>query len=216
MLCTQLQLKSADLCCSPSVTTAVRSWLAFTSFKCCHISTEAANQTCYFIQPQYTDAWPTSPSTDPILPGIWQGKSLGWLGQESNSGPPWLESFATATGLFKWVTAYFFFKYISSILWYKFTKYPWKANQGYQNPKWNDVFCAHGVTSTSYYYKQVPAHLGGWTSSLWEKFIKLNMGDWTSSLLEKFIKLNMFSADIKWYTGRNFLKLNLKSSLYWH
>ena len=40
---------------------------------CCHTETEAANQTFYLTQSQYTDAGPTSSSTDPLTPGAWQG-----------------------------------------------------------------------------------------------------------------------------------------------
>ena len=34
---------------------------------------EAADQTFHLTQWQYTDTRPTSPSTDPITPGAWQG-----------------------------------------------------------------------------------------------------------------------------------------------
>ena len=40
---------------------------------CCHNEIEVANQTFYFIQSQYTDIRLTSPTTDPIMPGAWQG-----------------------------------------------------------------------------------------------------------------------------------------------
>ena len=40
---------------------------------CCHTEIEAADQTFYLTQSQYTDTGPTSPSTDPITPGAWQG-----------------------------------------------------------------------------------------------------------------------------------------------
>ena len=40
---------------------------------CCHIEAEAADRTFYLTQSQYTDTGPTSPSTDPITPGVWQG-----------------------------------------------------------------------------------------------------------------------------------------------
>ena len=43
------------------------------NFMCCHIEIEAADQTFYFTQLQYTDTAPTSPSTDPITPDAWQG-----------------------------------------------------------------------------------------------------------------------------------------------
>ena len=40
---------------------------------CCHTEIEVAHQTFHLIQSQYTDTGPTSPSTDPITPGAWQG-----------------------------------------------------------------------------------------------------------------------------------------------
>ena len=40
------------------------------NFTCCHTEMEVAYQTFYLTQSQYTD---TSPSTDPITPGAWQG-----------------------------------------------------------------------------------------------------------------------------------------------
>ena len=40
---------------------------------CCHTEIEVADQTFYLTQSQYTDTGPTSPSTDPIMPGAWQG-----------------------------------------------------------------------------------------------------------------------------------------------
>ena len=43
------------------------------NFTCCHTETEVADQSFHLTQPQYTDTWPTSPSTDPIMPGAWQG-----------------------------------------------------------------------------------------------------------------------------------------------
>ena len=43
------------------------------SFTCCHTEVEAANQTFYLTQSQYTDTGPTSPGADPITPGTWQG-----------------------------------------------------------------------------------------------------------------------------------------------
>ena len=41
-------------------------------FTCCH----SADQTLRVTQSQYTDTGPTSPSTDPIAPGAWQGSHL--------------------------------------------------------------------------------------------------------------------------------------------
>ena len=43
------------------------------NFKCCHTEIEVADQTFYLTQSQYTDTGPTSPSADPITPGVWQG-----------------------------------------------------------------------------------------------------------------------------------------------
>ena len=43
--------------------------------KSCHTEIEVADQTFYLSQSQYTDTWPTSPSTDPIMPGAWQGSN---------------------------------------------------------------------------------------------------------------------------------------------
>ena len=42
-------------------------------FTCCHTEKEVADQTFHLTQSQYTDTGPTSPSTDPITPGAWQG-----------------------------------------------------------------------------------------------------------------------------------------------
>ena len=40
---------------------------------CCHTEIEIAGQTFYLAQLQYTDAGPTSPRSDPVMPGTWQG-----------------------------------------------------------------------------------------------------------------------------------------------
>ena len=42
-------------------------------FTCCHTEIEVADQTFHLTQPQYTDTGPTSPGSDPITPGAWQG-----------------------------------------------------------------------------------------------------------------------------------------------
>ena len=39
----------------------------------CDTEIEVSDQTFYLNQSQYTDTRPTSPSTDPITPGAWQG-----------------------------------------------------------------------------------------------------------------------------------------------
>ena len=41
------------------------------NFTCCPTEIEAADQTFYLTQSQYTDTGPTSPSADPITPGAW-------------------------------------------------------------------------------------------------------------------------------------------------
>ena len=43
------------------------------NFTSCHTEIEAADQTFHLTQSQYTDTGPTSPSADPITPGVWQG-----------------------------------------------------------------------------------------------------------------------------------------------
>ena len=47
------------------------------NFTCCHTETGVANQTFYLTQSQNTDTGSTSPSTDPITPGAWQGSHWG-------------------------------------------------------------------------------------------------------------------------------------------
>ena len=43
------------------------------NFTCCHTEVEAADPTFYLTLSKYTDTSLTSPSADPITPGIWQG-----------------------------------------------------------------------------------------------------------------------------------------------
>ena len=43
------------------------------NFTCCNTQIEVADPTFHLTQSQYTDTGPTSPSTDPITPGAWQG-----------------------------------------------------------------------------------------------------------------------------------------------
>ena len=45
------------------------------NFMCCHTEIEAADQTFYLTQSQYTDIGPTSPSADTVMPGAWQGSN---------------------------------------------------------------------------------------------------------------------------------------------
>ena len=43
------------------------------NFTCCHTEIEVSDPTFHLTHSQYTDTGPTSPSTDPITPGAWQG-----------------------------------------------------------------------------------------------------------------------------------------------
>ena len=43
------------------------------SVVCAAIPVEVVDQICYLTQSQYTDTGPTSPSTNPVMPGVWQG-----------------------------------------------------------------------------------------------------------------------------------------------
>ena len=47
-------------------------WIWIGSCMCCHTKIEVSGQTCCFTQSQYIDTGPTSPSTGPVMPGIWQ------------------------------------------------------------------------------------------------------------------------------------------------
>ena len=80
------------------------------SCTCCHTEIEVADQTFHLTQSQYTDTGPTSPSTDQITPGAWQGShwsatSHGYdptpeksrRKRDSNPGPSALEADALTT-----------------------------------------------------------------------------------------------------------------------
>ena len=43
------------------------------NFTCCHTEIKVADPTFHLTRSQHTDTGPTSPSTDPITPGAWQG-----------------------------------------------------------------------------------------------------------------------------------------------
>ena len=79
---------------------------------CCHTEIEVANPTFYLTQSQYTDTGLTSPSADPVTPGVWQ--SSQWSAnfevtgmtrpgkksrrkRDSNSGPSafWADALTT-------------------------------------------------------------------------------------------------------------------------
>ena len=48
-------------------------WIYSDNCMCCHTEIEVADQTFHLTRSQYTDTGPTSPSSDPITPGAWQG-----------------------------------------------------------------------------------------------------------------------------------------------
>ena len=48
-------------------------WICSDDFTCCHTEIEVADWTFHITQSQNTDTGPTSPSTDPVTPGAWQG-----------------------------------------------------------------------------------------------------------------------------------------------
>ena len=48
-------------------------WICSDNLTCYHTEIVVAVQTFHLTQLQYTDTGPTSPSTDPITPGAWQG-----------------------------------------------------------------------------------------------------------------------------------------------
>ena len=58
---------------------------AQTIFTCCHTEIEAADQTFYLTQSQYTDTGPTSPSADPITPGAWRYRVSAGTGRSGVS-----------------------------------------------------------------------------------------------------------------------------------
>ena len=66
---------TCDVCWLPNVPATFKciSGSDLLNFTCCHTEIEVADQTVHLIQSQYTDTGPTSPSTDPITPGTWQG-----------------------------------------------------------------------------------------------------------------------------------------------
>ena len=64
-------------------------WICSDNFMCCHTEIEIADPTFQLTQSQHIDTGPTSPSTDPILPGAWQG--IYWSGNFWVTGmtQPW-------------------------------------------------------------------------------------------------------------------------------
>ena len=56
---------------------------------CCHTEIEVADPTFHLTQSQYTDTGPTSPSTDPITPGAWQGSHWSAYFKLTGMTLPW-------------------------------------------------------------------------------------------------------------------------------
>ena len=56
---------------------------------CCHTEIEVAYPTLHLTQLQYTDNRPTSPSTDPITPGAWQGSHWSAKFKVTGMTRPW-------------------------------------------------------------------------------------------------------------------------------
>ena len=83
------------------------------NFTCCHAEIEVADRTFNLTQSQYSDTGPTSPITDPITPGAWQGSHCcanlsHWYDspreksrrkRDSNTGSSALEADTLTTGL---------------------------------------------------------------------------------------------------------------------
>ena len=70
------------------------------NFTCCHTEIEVTDQTFYLTQSQYTDTGPTSPSTDPIMPGAWQGSH--WSANFSVTGMTRSRKNPDASGIRTW------------------------------------------------------------------------------------------------------------------
>ena len=68
-----LQPSSTKVCLSQQQASVSQGRICSDNFTCCHTETEVADQTFYLTQSQYTDTGSTSPSSDPITPGAWQG-----------------------------------------------------------------------------------------------------------------------------------------------
>ena len=58
------------------------------NFTCCHTEVQVADPTFYFTQSQQTDTRLTSPSTDPITPGAWQGSHWSAHFEVTGMTPP--------------------------------------------------------------------------------------------------------------------------------
>ena len=74
------------VCLLLNVSATSQRWICSDNLTCCHTEIEVADPTCHLIQSCFTDIGPTSPRTDPITSGAWQGshwstnfKSLVWL-----------------------------------------------------------------------------------------------------------------------------------------
>ena len=74
------------ICCltSPAQASVSQGRICSDSCTCCHTEIEAADQTCYHTQSQYSDTGPTSPSADPVMPGTWHSLKVTGVTQPGN------------------------------------------------------------------------------------------------------------------------------------
>ena len=77
LVCTLFHRKSTGVCLLVSCLTSQQhasvsqGRICLDNFTCCHTEIEVADPTFYLTQSQYADTGPTSPSDDPITPGVW-------------------------------------------------------------------------------------------------------------------------------------------------
>ena len=75
-------------------------WICSDNYTCCHTEIEVADPTLHLTQSQYTDTEPTSPSTDPVMPGAWQGSH--WSANFKVTGMTWPRKNPGASGIRTW------------------------------------------------------------------------------------------------------------------
>ena len=86
------------VCClaSQQHTSVSQGRICSDNFMCCHTEIEVAGPTLHLTQSQYADTGPTSPSTDPIMPGAWQGSH--WSANFEVTGMTTLEKIPAQVG----------------------------------------------------------------------------------------------------------------------
>ena len=73
--CPDRQLLFVDCLTSQQHVSVSQGRICSDNFTCCHTEIEVLDQTFHLTQSQYTDTRPTSPSTDLVTPGAWQGSN---------------------------------------------------------------------------------------------------------------------------------------------